>query len=256
MGPRGGGDFAAGFAFEEEGGLGGPGGGGWDFAGAARRERPGDARRGPKGAAAVGGVDARIRARLEARANGGGSGEAESSEGEDDDDDGSGGGLLPGEEPVTSSDSEGPAGGGVLQESSSGDEGGSESEAGSSSGEEEGEDEGAPGPAPPRPGAVEREELADSSSESEEDEAEDDGGARGRRGPRPNGKAGAAGGFFAQTPDGTRFAARAFTELHLSRPLVKSCTALGFSKPTPIQVSGATPRPIPPFSPPRNGAGG
>ena len=53
MGPRGGGDFAAGFAFEEEGGL-GPGGGGWDFAGAARRERPGDARRGPKGAAAVG----------------------------------------------------------------------------------------------------------------------------------------------------------------------------------------------------------
>jgi len=42
--------------------------------------------------------------------------------------------------------------------------------------------------------------------------------------------------FYAQTPDGTRFSAGAFSDLHLSRPLLKACTALGYTHPTPIQV--------------------
>ena len=42
--------------------------------------------------------------------------------------------------------------------------------------------------------------------------------------------------FYAQTPDGTRFSAGAFSDLHLSRPLLKACAALGYTHPTPIQV--------------------
>ena len=42
--------------------------------------------------------------------------------------------------------------------------------------------------------------------------------------------------FYAQTPDGTRFSAGAFSDLHLSRPLLKACAALGYAHPTPIQV--------------------
>lgn len=42
--------------------------------------------------------------------------------------------------------------------------------------------------------------------------------------------------YFAQTPDGTRFSAQSFADLNLSRPLVKACTALGYTNPTPIQV--------------------
>ena len=46
--------------------------------------------------------------------------------------------------------------------------------------------------------------------------------------------------YFAQTPDGTRFSAQSFADLNLSRPLVKACTALGYSNPTPIQVPDLT----------------
>lgn len=42
--------------------------------------------------------------------------------------------------------------------------------------------------------------------------------------------------FYAQTPDGTKFSASAFSDLHLSRPLLKACAALGYTNPTPIQV--------------------
>lgn len=58
---------------------------------------------------------------------------------------------------------------------------------------------------------------------------------------RSHGEAGPAGGtrgaeFYAQTPDGTKFSAGAFSDLHLSRPLLKACAALGYTNPTPIQV--------------------
>ncbi|EIE22682.1 DEAD-domain-containing protein [Coccomyxa subellipsoidea C-169] len=43
--------------------------------------------------------------------------------------------------------------------------------------------------------------------------------------------------FYAQTPDGTKFSASAFSDLHLSRPLLKACTALGYINPTPIQAA-------------------
>ena len=52
----------------------------------------------------------------------------------------------------------------------------------------------------------------------------------------PSGKPGKP-GYFAQTPDGTRFSAQSFSDLNLSRPLVKACEALGYTNPTPIQVS-------------------
>ena len=46
--------------------------------------------------------------------------------------------------------------------------------------------------------------------------------------------------FYAQTPDGTRFSAGSFSDLHLSRPLLKACTVLGYTSPTPIQVYCST----------------
>ncbi|EYU38793.1 hypothetical protein ABFS82_03G071400 [Erythranthe guttata] len=42
--------------------------------------------------------------------------------------------------------------------------------------------------------------------------------------------------FFAPA-EGVSFHANSFLELHLSRPLVRACEALGYSKPTPIQAS-------------------
>lgn len=48
---------------------------------------------------------------------------------------------------------------------------------------------------------------------------------------------GPSGGFFAATPDGTRFEAGSFAELQLSRPLLKACDALGYTHPTPIQAA-------------------
>ena len=80
-------------------------------------------------------------------------------------------------------------------------------------------------------------------AEDEDEDAEDAAAQEARRGSHaqagPN-EAGAAGGkpaaFFAQTPDGTRFAAGSFADLHLSRPLLRACSALGYGAPTPIQV--------------------
>ena len=48
---------------------------------------------------------------------------------------------------------------------------------------------------------------------------------------------GGSGGFFAQTPEGTTFSASSFTDLNLSRPLIKACSALGYTMPTPIQAA-------------------
>jgi hypothetical protein len=92
--------------------------------------------------------------------------------------------------------------------------------------------------------AADEEEAAENDAEEEEEGTEDAAAAREeRRGSHaeagPN-EAGAAGGkpaaFFAQTPDGTRFAAGSFADLHLSRPLLRACSALGYGAPTPIQV--------------------
>lgn len=41
--------------------------------------------------------------------------------------------------------------------------------------------------------------------------------------------------FFAKA-DGVSFHANSFMDLHLSRPLLRACEALGYTKPTPIQV--------------------
>lgn len=41
--------------------------------------------------------------------------------------------------------------------------------------------------------------------------------------------------FFAPA-DGASFHANSFLELNLSRPLLRACEALGYTKPTPIQV--------------------
>lgn len=46
---------------------------------------------------------------------------------------------------------------------------------------------------------------------------------------------GGAGAFFASS-DGASFHANSFIELNLSRPLLRACEALGYHKPTPIQV--------------------
>lgn len=45
--------------------------------------------------------------------------------------------------------------------------------------------------------------------------------------------------FFAPA-DGASFHANSFMELNLSRPLLRACEALGYSKPTPIQVALAS----------------
>lgn len=49
------------------------------------------------------------------------------------------------------------------------------------------------------------------------------------------------GQFFEQTPKDTKFQASSFASLNLSRPLVKACTELGYTQPTPIQVSRIAP---------------
>lgn len=41
--------------------------------------------------------------------------------------------------------------------------------------------------------------------------------------------------FFASA-EGVSYHASSFLELHLSRPLLRACEALGYTKPTPIQV--------------------
>jgi ATP-dependent RNA helicase DDX27 len=41
--------------------------------------------------------------------------------------------------------------------------------------------------------------------------------------------------FFASS-EGASFSAKSFTELNISRPLIRACEALGYKRPTPIQV--------------------
>ncbi len=77
--------------------------------------------------------------------------------------------------------------------------------------------------------------------DSSDEEMEEEGTARQEERRRSHGEAGPASGgpdakFYAETPDGTRFSAGAFSDLHLSRPLLKACAALGYTDPTPIQV--------------------
>jgi ATP-dependent RNA helicase DDX27 len=43
--------------------------------------------------------------------------------------------------------------------------------------------------------------------------------------------------FFDSTPKNTKFSASNFGDLNLSRPLIRACAALGYSKPTPIQAA-------------------
>ena len=43
--------------------------------------------------------------------------------------------------------------------------------------------------------------------------------------------------LFDAAPAGTAFSAASFESLRLSRPLLKACSALGYARPTPIQVS-------------------
>jgi ATP-dependent RNA helicase DDX27 len=50
-----------------------------------------------------------------------------------------------------------------------------------------------------------------------------------RKGPSP--------GFYDSTPKNTKFSASSFADLGLSRPLIRSCDALGYSRPTPIQAA-------------------
>lgn len=47
---------------------------------------------------------------------------------------------------------------------------------------------------------------------------------------------GGAKSFFGSV-EGVSYHANSFLELHISRPLLRACEALGYTKPTPIQVS-------------------
>ena len=46
-----------------------------------------------------------------------------------------------------------------------------------------------------------------------------------------------ASGFYDSAPKSTKFSASSFADLGLSRPLIRACDALGYSKPTPIQAA-------------------
>ena len=72
-------------------------------------------------------------------------------------------------------------------------------------------------------GAEEEEEEVEDSSEDEDEETEAD-------------KARKA-AFFAAEDDATKETHDSFLSMNLSRPLLKSLTSLGFSKPTPIQAA-------------------
>lgn len=87
--------------------------------------------------------------------------------------------------------------------------------------------------------AVEDEDEGSSDEEPlESGEGDEDAGPRGRQGePSTSGDPARRGTFFAETPEGTSFAANSFGELNLSRPLVKACAALGYASPTPIQAA-------------------
>ncbi|KAI8466360.1 MAG: P-loop containing nucleoside triphosphate hydrolase protein [Monoraphidium minutum] len=64
---------------------------------------------------------------------------------------------------------------------------------------------------------------------------------RGAAAAAANGAAAAGGrgkaGFYAATPEGTRYSAGSFSDLQLSRPLLRAAAALGYASPTPIQAA-------------------
>ncbi|KAK9787623.1 hypothetical protein WJX73_001953 [Symbiochloris irregularis] len=43
--------------------------------------------------------------------------------------------------------------------------------------------------------------------------------------------------YFGAAPEGTSFSAQAFSDLQLSRPLLRACSAVGYTQPTPIQAA-------------------
>ena|ERR1712091_78319 len=175
----------------------------WDLRGALGAAGAGDGGR-PRSVAFGEAAAARVRR----RAGGFSSGEEDSGGGDS-------GGLLPGEEALSGGEE-----GETLSDEYSGEE---DAPSASGSGSASGTDS-----------ATE----ASSDGEGSDSEQDEDGGSAGR-----GGKGGRSGGIFATTPDGTRFTAKDFTSLHLSRPLVRACGALGYTKPTPIQV--CTPCPLP-----------
>ncbi|KAL1332244.1 DEAD-box ATP-dependent RNA helicase 28 isoform X1 [Arachis ipaensis] len=73
----------------------------------------------------------------------------------------------------------------------------------------------------------------DDSSDSEPDKQED---YRPDEEDEEEGNAGDSKSFFAPS-DGASFHADSFLQLHLSRPLLRACEALGYAKPTPIQAA-------------------
>jgi ATP-dependent RNA helicase DDX27 len=70
-------------------------------------------------------------------------------------------------------------------------------------------------------------------SDQEQDSEDDDDDTLERQYKNKNKKS----SFFNAAPEGTTFAAASFADLNLSRPLVRACAALGYSKPTPIQAA-------------------
>ena len=119
---------------------------------------------------------------------------------------------------------------------------GEESVSGSSSDESESESEGE--------GESESEEAEESEEEAAESDeeaapAEDDGRAGGETKPPVDASSSDSesdGGFQERAVvkgvrGDTTFDAKAFDELHLSKPLTRACAALGYKKPTPIQAA-------------------
>lgn len=87
------------------------------------------------------------------------------------------------------------------------------------------------------------EELSGSESEQDSDSEEDsyeDLMVKDKSEPQGNGKTHRevpSSGFFDSTPKNTKFVASSFGDLNLSRPLIRACDALGYSRPTPIQAA-------------------
>lgn len=54
---------------------------------------------------------------------------------------------------------------------------------------------------------------------------------------KPKAPSGPSGKYFDSTPKETKFSATSFGDLNLSRPLVRACSSLGYTKPTPIQAA-------------------
>ena len=109
-------------------------------------------------------------------------------------------------------------------------------DAGSS--DEEGDIDAPAAAAPTTPPSRRAAATAPSASVSDSDADDVADAATDRRASRASAAAAAAGGggLFARVPEGTAFAAASFDALRLSRPLVKATAALGYARPTPIQV--------------------